>query len=92
MARAMPGEDLVPGELVVFDWHGRYMAEGIAPKGGNPEWIELVPGDPGLIVIVSAGNGKPYTVLFGRQNRLVLLAPSMIKRAKKRSERQQSHH
>ena len=52
MARAMPGEDLVPGELVVFDWHGRYMAEGIAPKGGNPEWIELVPGDPGLIVIV----------------------------------------
>jgi len=82
-----PGQELAPGELVVFDWHGRYMAEGVAPKGGDAEWVEIVPGDPGLVVIVSAGNGKPYTVLLGRQNRLVRLSPSMIKRAKKRSER-----
>jgi hypothetical protein len=77
-----------PGDLVAFDWRGSYLAEGLAPRHGDKdptaEWVELVPGDPGLIVTVTPGADKPYVVLLGRQNRLVKLSASMVKKAGRR--------
>mgnify|MGYP003516005751 FL=1 len=76
----------VPGDLVVFDWHGNYTAEGVSPSSnGKVVWTTLVPGDPGLVITCMPGSSKPYVGLFGRQNAIVRLSDNMVKHARPRS-------
>lgn len=82
MVKAGGRSRFIPGDLVVFDWHGPYLAEGLCHKNANSssEWVEVVPGDPGLLITVEHKGDKPYLVLLGRQNRLVRLSSAMVKK------------
>ena len=82
VAKAGGRGGLMPGDLVVFDWRGPYLAEGLGRKDpdSSSEWVEVVPGDPGLLVTVAPKGDKPYLVLLGRQNRLVRLSSAMVKK------------
>src|SRR6478735_2710550 len=76
----------VPGDMIVFDWRSAYMAEGLLPApGGEVEWIEIRPGDAGLITAIDLKSSKPFTVLFGRNRSLVCLSLTMINNSKKLS-------
>lgn len=79
----MAEQQHVPGDLVVFDMPWAHRAEALSPSGGAPEgWIEIQPGEPGLIVTVVPGSSKPLIVMFGLQGALVRLSASAVRRAK----------
>lgn len=77
----MAEQQHVPGDLVVFDMPWAHRAEALSP--GSPEgWIEIQPGEPGLVVTVVPGSSKPLIVMFGLQGALVRLSASAVRRAK----------
>jgi hypothetical protein len=81
VAKAGERRRLMPGDLVVFDWRGPYLAEGIVHGSSKSDWVEVMPGDSGLLVTVEPKGEKPYVVLLGRQNRLVRLSKAMVKKS-----------
>ena len=80
VAKAGERRRLMPGDLVMFDWRGPYLAEGIVRGTAATDWVEIYPGDSGLLVTVEPQGDKPYVVFLGRQNRLVRLSHAMVKK------------
>jgi len=76
-------DGLNPGSLVEFEWWSPYKApSAVRTEKGVTEWVELRPGDSGLIIYSSQeydSYGKSVTVLWTRLNRLVRVHPSMLK-------------
>jgi hypothetical protein len=69
-----------PGDLVEFTFWSHYLAEcAFTDIHGNSEWIELHPGDRGIVVAAADGRATTpsdplkITVLFSRVNRLLLV-------------------
>jgi hypothetical protein len=62
------------------------MAEAVARSSGTvPVWVELLPGDLGIVIMVTKGP-KPCVALMCPQNRVVRLSPKMLKITKKADE------
>ena len=55
------------GSLVVFDWWSSYsaMSTSVDPTTGKNVWIELQPGDTGLVITVNNDNILTYMSKVG---------------------------
>lgn len=79
----MAEQQYVPGDLVVFDmaWAYKAQALSVGPEAAEG-WVEIQPGEPGLVVTIVPGSPKPLIVMFGLHGVLVRLTAAAVRRAK----------
>lgn len=72
-----------PGDLVEFTFWSTYLAADAFSEHANTRWIELIPGDRGLVVATDPGEDEDgeaiMTVMWSRVDKLLRVRESQLK-------------
>lgn len=79
----MIDQQIKPGDLVTFNFWSTYLAQcAVKKENGRTDWVELLPGDQGLVVWVESNYNIDdiVVVMFSRPNKLLRVHVNQLKR------------